>query len=103
MPCTARAAGNLAPGTYEIFRLEASSAERTVKLLQRQLAEKQLWQRLNWSCSGKETNLMVCERWMTAEEGRMRERELEKSIWKREGNEGCEEGNIEMENKKGKE
>lgn len=44
---TARAACALTPGTYEVFRLEASSAERQVKPLQRQEGEKQLWRRLN--------------------------------------------------------
>lgn len=47
------------PTTYEIFRLEASPAECKLKPLQRQLCEKQLWRRLNWSCSGRQTILMA--------------------------------------------
>lgn len=49
-------------GTYGIFRAAAPSAQRQGKLLHRQVAAKQLWQRLSSRWSGRETNLRVCER-----------------------------------------
>lgn len=46
---------------------------------------------------------MVRERQRRAQEGRMRERELQKSVGKREGKEGCKEGDVDNKNVRNRE